>query len=189
MTPPVRVAGSGTDRTGRTVTWTVSEGTRGRRWREVVVADGRVDHSLLLETAPDGRFSHLELAVADELWTLHPEEGGTLHGNTVAAAHGGVRHIEGRPFPLETLLLVEGSTISLAAIAWHARSSTPVGVRVDRRAIVLRATSLGLSALETIALEHRAPTRWRIGAGPSFDVDPVGLPLLENGRTWPLERP
>ena len=40
---------------------------------------------LLLETDPDGRFSHLELARADGLWTFHPEADGTLHGNHVAA--------------------------------------------------------------------------------------------------------
>jgi hypothetical protein len=188
MTRPVRAAGAGTDGTGRTVTWTVSEGSRGRRWREVVAADGQVGHALLLETGPDGRFSHLEFAAADELWTLHPERDGTLHGNAVTAADGGVRHIEGRPFPPDTLLIVEGSTISRAAIAWHAGSSTPVGVSEPRPAVVLRIDPLNLAEIETITLQHRSLTRWRIGDGPAFDVDDDGLPLLENGRTWPLER-
>ena len=61
----------------------MSEGRKGRRWREVVARGPDVVHALLLETDPDGRFSHLELARADGLWTFHPEGDGTLHGNHV----------------------------------------------------------------------------------------------------------
>ena len=69
--------------TARRVTWTISEGRRGRRWREVVADGPAVRHALLLETDPTGRFSHLELASAAGLWTFHPEADGTLHGNHV----------------------------------------------------------------------------------------------------------
>ena len=47
--------------------------------------DGDVVSSLLLELDPSGRFSHLELARADGLWTFHPETDGTIHGKSVAA--------------------------------------------------------------------------------------------------------
>src|SRR5689334_12470317 len=76
----VRVGG------GASITWSVAEGHRGRRWREVVrVGGGRpgIRHSLLLETDPDGRFNHLELSTEGGLLTLHPEGDGTLHGNAV----------------------------------------------------------------------------------------------------------
>ena len=76
MSAPLRVAGWGTLDDGAGVTWTVAEGRRGRRWREVVVRGDAVGHSLLLETGIDGRFSHLELARAGGLWTFHPETDG-----------------------------------------------------------------------------------------------------------------
>ena len=97
MSDPTRKAGWGTASDGSLVTWTVSEGRRGRRWREVIARDGAVVHALLLETDPDGRFSHMELARADGLWTFHPEADGTLHGNHVGSGSG-VGHIAGRPF-------------------------------------------------------------------------------------------
>ena len=68
MTEPTRAAGWGTGpEDGTVVTWTVAEGRKGRRWREVVARGPDVLHALLLETDPNGRFSHLELARADGL--------------------------------------------------------------------------------------------------------------------------
>ena len=84
MTGPTRAAGWGRGPDGTVVTWTVAEGRKGRRWREVVARGTDVVHALLLETDPNGRFSHLELARADGLWTFHPEPDGTIHGNHVA---------------------------------------------------------------------------------------------------------
>ena len=59
---------------------------RGRQARPALAGDDPADgaglrHALLLETAPDGSFSHLELATPAGLLTLHPEGDGTLHGN------------------------------------------------------------------------------------------------------------
>ena len=72
------MAGCGRAADGSTVTWTVAEGSKGRRWREVVALGGATVQALLLETDRDRRFSHLELARADGLWTFHPEPDGTL---------------------------------------------------------------------------------------------------------------
>ena len=90
------------------ITWTVAEGRRGRRWREVVVRGDAVGHSLLLETGADGRFSHLELARAGGLWTFHPETDGTLHGNHVDPRGRDVRHVVGLPFAPDDLLAHRG---------------------------------------------------------------------------------
>ena len=107
MSAPTRVAGWGTAADGSVITWTVSDGRKGRRWREVVARGTEVIHALLLETDPDGIFSHLELARADGLWTFHPEGDGTLHGNHVDPSEAGVRHVEGWSFRPDDVLVVD----------------------------------------------------------------------------------
>jgi hypothetical protein len=164
------------------VTWTVAEGRKGRRWREVVAHGSDVVHSLLLETDPNGRFSHLELARADGLWTFHPEVDGTLHGNHVGS-DSGVRHVEGRPFAPDDAMIVEGSPISLVAIAWgHAAGALvcPVG------GVEIGADGT-LAELIDVPIERLSPTRWRIGEGSPIEIDEAGLPLLDDGERWPLE--
>lgn len=148
MNRPVRLAGSIRHADGSTVTWTLAEGRKGRRWREVVVVDGTVRWSLLYETDPDGAFSHLELASAAGLATLHPEGDGTLHGNVVAP-DGSVRHIVGEAFPEGTALLVAGSLVAGAAMA--ARHAVGEGsVVLDPVALVLARRPLGDADLVTI---------------------------------------
>src|SRR3954465_8975806 len=119
MTGPIRVAGWGRRDDGATVTWAGAEGRRARRWREGGAPGESVHHSLLLETGSDGQFSHLELARAGGLWTFHPEGDGTLHGNAVERGRGRVRHVVGWAFGADDAVLVEGSRLSVAAIAWH----------------------------------------------------------------------
>src|SRR4029453_869598 len=121
MADPLRRAGTGrfVDRTD--VVWTVAEGRRGRRWREVRSRDGVVLSSLLLETDTEQRFAHLELSTPAGLLTLHPEPDGTLPGNAVTGR--GARHVEGVPWPAGSLLVVDGSAISIAAAAWEIGSS------------------------------------------------------------------
>src|SRR5689334_6864494 len=120
----LRRAGSALRPGGDHVTWSVAEGRRGRRWREVVVdAGGAVRHSLLLELDPDGRFSHLELSTAAGLLTLHPEGDGTLHGNAVTG--DGVRHIAGWAWDAERAIEVEGSVVCEAT--WRRRDGSPFG--------------------------------------------------------------
>lgn len=186
MSAPLRVAGWGTLDDGAAITWTVAEGRRGRRWREVVARGDAVAHSLLLETAVDGRFSHLELARAGGLWTFHPEGDGTLHGNHVDPRGQAVRHVVGLPFGPDDLLLIEGSHLSAAAIAWRLASSVPEGGSATSAGIVLRASG-ELDAVPAIGVERLAMGRWRVEAGQPFEIDAGGLPVLADGETRPLE--
>jgi hypothetical protein len=116
--------------------------------------------SLLLELDPDGRFSHLELATAAGLLTLHPEGDGTLHGNAVTER--GVEHIAGRPWQRDAVVLVEESAVCLAV-------ASSAGTNV---AALLVSLALELS-FGAVPIERAATAD--------------GLPELVNGRSWPLE--
>lgn len=166
----IRLAGHGRRKDGMTVTWTVAEGRRGRRWREVVSDGAHVRWSLLYETDPDRGFSHLELAVADGLATLHPEGDGTLHGNVVDPA--GLRHVVGEPYVPGTPLLVRGSSIAGAAVAWALAGQS--GGAPPPTAVVLDPSTLTLAV---------APLR----PDDLPAVDGRGIPILATGREWPLE--
>jgi len=186
MTAPTRVAGWGRLADGSVVTWTVSAGRRGRRWREVIARGTDTVHALLLETDPDGRFGHLELARADGLWTFHPEGDGTLHGNHVRAGEPDVRHVVGWPFAPDDVLLVEGSPVSGAAIAWRRRSSQPEGAVEDAAGVAIGPGG-ALERRSQMRIERSSRTRWRIGEGSPFEIDEAGLPLLDGGASHPLE--
>jgi hypothetical protein len=162
----LRVAGTGRSLDGATVTWSVAEGRRGRRWREVVTREGAVVHSLLLELSPDGRFSHLELTTAAGLLTLHPEGDGTIHGNAVTAA--GVTHIRGLPWQPEDAILIETSVVSAVITAgWQSR------LGLDDIDVVRVGPDLSLSRDRTTV--------------PTASMDAHGLPVLANGHRWELE--
>lgn len=162
----IRAAGVGRGPDGETVTWSVAEGSRGRRWRELVVRDDQVSSSLLLELDPAGRFAHLELSTAAGLLTLHPEGDGTLHGNAVTG--DGVAHVEGLPWDPDGVVLVAGSSVCRAIAAAHGAPGAPgrVALRIG--------ADLGLMC--------DAVTPGDLGA------DERGLPRLADARTWPLER-
>ena len=164
---PVRQAGSGRRSDGATVTWTIADGRRGRRWREVVVVGDAVAHSLLYETGPDRRFRHLELAAPGGLVTLHPEPDGSLHGNVVRAT-GGVEHVRGIALAPGGMIHVQGSSITAAAIDW-ARGGEAVEI------LVLDPGSLRLRAV-------RSPADRPLDAAGDG-----GIPLLSAAETWPLE--
>ena len=160
---PLRRAGRGRLPDGSTVIWSVSEGSRGRRWREIRrTANGGLITSLLLETHPDGRFAHVELSTAAGLLTLHPEADGTLHGNVITAA--GIRHIEGLPWTPRSIVLVDGSVLAGAAALRTLVDGIADGVRI----------SLELDVVET----HESV---------SLEVDDDGLPMLDDAAAWPLE--
>ena len=190
MTGLVRIAGWGRRDDGATVTWTVAEGRRGRRWREVVAIGESVHHSLLLETASNGRFSHLELARAGGLWTFHPEGDGTLHGNAVERGRGEVRHVVGWEFGPDDAVLVEGSPLAAAAIAWHRSTSLGAPGSTDARAtiagVILRTTG-EIEAEAAIRVERVSLYIWHIGDEPPITIDDDGLPRLAEGVTRPLE--
>ena len=161
----LRVAGTGRS-LDDTITWSVAEGRRGRRWREAVIREGAVVHSLLLELDADGRFAHLELTTPAGLLTLHPEGDGTLHGNAIIGA--GITHVRGLPWQSDDVVLVEGSVVCRAvAGAWQ------IARGLDQLGIVRIGPDLSL-----------ARDRSAIVAAPA---DVRGLPLLEGGRQWPLE--
>lgn len=165
MSDWLRRAGRGRDGDGAVVTWSVAEGSRGRRWREVVTADGAVQSSLLLELDPGGRFSHLELSTAAGLLTLHPEGDATLHGNAITS--DGVRHVMGWPWERRRAIWVHGSSICLAA------GRRPDGTRAVEWLVIDRDLHL-----ETVVRVMRP--NWRL-------VDAESLPVLEDGTSWSLE--
>ncbi|HEY7969615.1 MAG TPA: hypothetical protein VID95_06425 [Candidatus Limnocylindrales bacterium] len=156
----LRRAGQGRAPDGAVVTWSVAEGRRGRRWREVVATGEGIRSSLLLELDPDGRFSHLELSTAAGLLTLHPEGDGTLHGNRVTA--DGVHHLRS-PWDPSTDVRVEGSAVCIAAAPGRGGTQGWLRIRLDLR---LDPTSDAIDAVAT---------------------DGDGLPVLDGGASWPLE--
>jgi hypothetical protein len=180
---------------GASTTWSVAEGRRGRRWREVVrVGQGRqgLRHSLLLESDPEGRFAHLELATDVGLLTLHPESDGSLHGNAIVD-HGeahlrdatGVEHVRGLPWPADGIALVEGSLIcQLAAI--HLLERTIESFASRSQAAVWIPMTLWLEG-RPIRVERIDDRRWRFGDANPVEVDEHGLPVLAAGVFWPLE--
>jgi len=186
MSAPIRVAGWGTAVDGSLVTWTVSEGTKGRRWREVMASGADVRHALLLETDPSGRFSHLELARANGLWTFHPEGDGTLHGNHIDRSEAGIRHIEGWAFGQGDVLVVEGSPINLTAVAHRLAGSVAIGGSVVVGVVVIEPGG-ALRRDDALAIERLSATHWQIGGWPPIEVDETGLPVLDGGERRPLE--
>jgi hypothetical protein len=186
MSVPFRVAGWGTLDDGAVVTWTIAEGRRGRRWREIVTRGDAVSHSLLLETDADRRFSHLELARVDGLWTFHPEGDGTLHGNHVDAAAREVHHVVGMPFGGDDLLVIEGSPLGAAAIAWRLAVELTDGETSTFAAVILPAAG-STAAVPAIRVQRVSASRWRIGAGDPFEIDADGAPVLPGGEVRPLE--
>jgi hypothetical protein len=128
----------------------------------VVTRDGSVVLSLLLETDPDHRFSHLELSTAAGLLTLHPEGDGTLHGHAVLAR--GIEHVRGLPWDPDSVVIVEHSSVAAAAASLRAGDPAPcVWIGLDL-------------AIEAGLLEED-------DLGQTED----GLPILVEEETWPLE--
>jgi hypothetical protein len=162
----------------------VAEGRRGRRWREAIVGDDGLRHSLLLETAPDGAFSHLELSTPSGLLTLHPEADGTLHGNVIEA--GGIRHVVGLPWEVSGVVDVEGSTIAGAACGRLLAGA--VGPGESARRTILRTTAGLLITTGPGLVERPDADSWRIAGGPPVRADADGLPLLADASTWSLEQ-
>jgi hypothetical protein len=179
----VRWAGWGRTAAGETVWWSVAEGRRGRRWREAVVTDGGLRHSLLLETSPDGRFSHLELSTPAGLLTLHPEGDGALHGNALVA--GGLRHVEALPWDPDGLVMLDGSPVARATAA-HLLARTNAPDTPGRRRVLRISGDLDLaSGIED--LKPLGDGGWRPVGGPDIIADALGLPILLDALSWPLE--
>jgi hypothetical protein len=172
MTDRLRRAGRGRLPDGSAVVWSVAEGERGRRWREVRARDGAILSSLLFETDPDRCFSHLELSTPAGLLTLHPEGDGTIHGNTIISA--GVGHVRGLPWSPDGVVVVEGSPITTAVADWSLRRLPP-----DRAAL---ATVLRISLDLELEL---AVGQEQVALGEVATAD--GLPVVAEAEAWPLE--
>jgi hypothetical protein len=183
VTRRVRRAGRGRLPEGGSVVWSVSEGSRGRRWREALRdPDGRLVSSLLLETFPNGRFAHIELSTAAGLLTLHPEADGTLHGNVITET--GIAHVAALPWSERSVILVDGSPIAAAA-ALHsiARYSAPPTSDVD----VTRIDRQLAIAQDSMVVRRSANGDWSMGDWPSMALDDDGLPRLSDSATFALE--
>jgi hypothetical protein len=181
---PLRFCGRGQGADGASVVWSVAEGTRGRRWREVRNAGQAVASSLLLETNPAGRFAHLELSTPSGLLTVHPETDGTLHGHAIVS--DGVEHVAGLAWDADGVVMLEGSTVCrLAAVAGLA-DTMAIGASKGHLAAVIPPT-LWLE-VKPIRIERIDARVWRFGAEEPFTVEGRGLPLLRGGEIWPLER-
>jgi hypothetical protein len=179
----LRVGGRGQGADGASVVWSVAEGSRGRRWREVRNAGHAVASSLLLETDPAGQFAHLELSTPSGLLTLHPEGDGTLHGHAIVS--DGVEHVAGLAWDADGIVLLDGSTVCrLAAVGGLAETLTS-GTSRGQLAVIIPAT-LWLE-VKPIRIERIDATTWRFGAEDPFAVDRDGLPVLRGGEIWPLE--
>lgn len=192
----VRHGGRAPLATGELIVWSVAEGRRGRRWREVVSVAGTVVRAILLETDTAGRLTRLEIATAEGLLTLHPDSGDTLlHGNVVTP--GGVRHLT-----LDrTTVLVDGSP-AVAAIA-VAGLADAVNVGATTRVDLVFVDDRLEPAPGSWAVTRLEPLTWRLvelpeaggggGLGPGaaregriVRLDDDGLPILD-GEAWPLE--
>lgn len=184
MTEYVRRAGRGDDASGALVVWSVAEGRRGRRWREVrSTAGGPLLSSLLLETDPDGRVNHTEFGTAAGLLTLHPESDGTLHGNVVTGA--GVEHVAGLRWSPDAVLLVEGSTVAAAAAGYALRSTIAVGESASRPAVFVDLW-LGVQSAD-VTIDRIGEDAWQFGSTGDIAIDGDGLPLLAGARIWSVE--
>ena len=180
----VRRAGTGRTAAGDRVWWSVAEGKRGRRWREAIVGDGGLRHSLLFESAPDGGFSHLELATPAGLLTLHPEGDGSLHGHVIEA--GGIRHVVGLPWEATGVVDIEGSPVAGAANVPSLAEAIDVGGSARRT--VLRITAGLLITTGPGLVERPDADSWRVAGGSLIRTDAAGLPVLPDPETWPLEQ-
>jgi hypothetical protein len=180
----LRRAGRGQLADGSWVVWSVSEGRRGRRWREVRYRSSHVITSLLLETDTNARFLHLEASTASGLITLHPEPDDTLHGNVVSPE--AVEPVMGLSLGVDAIVLLEGSPISHAAAAFRLRQSTPDFNARSVRGLVIPLT-LWLDPT-VIRVERVGVSEWRFAGSEPFTIDDDGLPQLARSEIWPLEQ-
>lgn len=192
----LRLAGRLEPTTGERIVWSIADGRRGRRWRELATRDGDIVQAVLFETDPTGRVVRLEMASAAGLLTVHPE-GDVLHGNVVGP--DGVRHLT-----LDrTTLFVVGSPASTAIVLGGLALAVGVGgsrsvdlVRIDDR-LEPRAETW-----EVARIDERTWHLSELGASPAgagegsrrsgqvrvIRLDERGLVELPDVVSWPLER-
>lgn len=145
--------------------------------------------ALLLETAPDGTVTRLELATPAGLLTLHPDEAGTaLHGNVVRPT--GIEHVT-LPWSSRHLLLAGASPVTGAVGASRLAASVATGEGASAEAVEIGGNLAVRRATWRVA--RVGERRWHLLAadgGPSVVVtlDEDGIPAaLGDGWDWPLE--
>jgi hypothetical protein len=187
MSPSVRRAGTWRLPDGAIVTWTVADGSRGRRWRATSTVQGALTHALLLEVDPSGRPARLELTTPAGLLTLHPDAAETaLHGNIVTL--GGVQPVT-FDWSRDHGLSVDGRPIGDAVTAHRITDTTRVG---ERRTVPMVAIGPDLTLREASFVFEPVRYRiWRIGdeAGDRMlRLDDRGIPAgFADASEWPLE--
>jgi hypothetical protein len=185
MSDPIRRGGRFAGDAGRTVTWSVADGSRGRRWRWIVVdRRGTLLIAHTLETDAEGHFMRLESSTAAGLLTLHREPDASIHGNRISER--GIDHLAVEA-PAPAAILIGATDLSVAILA--ASTDLPMGqVAIDVLEVL---DDLGVRiATATIRFEgdgtwqvrtNRQARRARLGAD--------GLPAGdEDSSNWPLER-
>lgn len=171
------------------LTWSVADGTRGTRWREALEVDGGLSRSLLLEVAPTGRPTRLEIATVAGLLTLHPEpDESAMHGNVVGDQ--GVRHLA-LPWGPDDELWVDGSAATAAVTLGRLAGTLGVGAStvIDGLWIDDRLEPRA----ERLAVERRGDRAWRVAPATSraaldVELDEDGTVVLADADAWPLER-
>jgi hypothetical protein len=185
---PVRRGGRATTAGGDRLTWTEAGGARGTRWREAVDRDGRLIRAVLLEVAPSGRPTRLEMTTRAGLLTLHPEpDESAIHGNVVGP--DGVRHLAFEWGP-DHELLVLGSPASATITVRRLTAALMVGAR--RTVEMLRIDDELDPRLVPWSCERVAPRTWHLHdiAGTEerrFTVGDDGRPIGVDEVSWPLE--
>ena len=188
MTGLVRHGGRGTLADGTLLTWSVAEGSRGRRWRATLVRDAVLHQGLLLETDLQGRPTRLEVDARDGLLTLHPaEDGHSIHGNVVTAT--GIRHLM-LPWSDDHELFVGGQPVVAMAAAHRLRSALNAGDSIERPAVVVdEALDVRPAHVHVVRL---STDRWDVsvdGRPGEVEIAANGVPAgLADAADWPLER-
>jgi hypothetical protein len=155
----LRRAGTGTLADGAVVTWSVAEGTRGRRWRWTLASGPGLQHAGLIELDAEGRFARLELETGEGMLTLHPAaDRRSIHGNVVRA--GGVDPLE-LPWSDDDRIWIVGDPFGSAVAGWRGR-----GWLVGMDLSIQRADG---------------------GNSAALDLDGRGIPLVTGAREWALE--
>jgi hypothetical protein len=178
----LRRAGSGRLADGATLTWSVAEGSRGRRWRAQRLEDDVLCVSMLLEVDGAARSTRLEVDCAAGMLTLHPEP-------DWQAAHGNVVGREGvRPLSFDWsddgVFVVDDVPIGEIAAISRLAPQIGVGERVRLRVLVVD-RQLGVARAER-SFVRLTDKDWRCES-ESLSIETDGTPRLPDGGSWELE--
>jgi hypothetical protein len=183
----LRLAGRSQAPDGALVVWSVAEGARGRRWRAVATLGGAITHALLLEVAPAGRITRVELVTPAGMLTLHPEpDERAIHGNVVGA-DGSVRPLAFEWSP-DHEIDVRGRPVATWVDLHRRREAVAVGEVVWIPVLAIDPDLQVTTARRSVTRLDRE--RWLVASGSSdpaieLRLDADGLPAAE--MIGPLE--